>query len=77
MGATPPQHRAGTGEETWTGPPPDSPAHRLFRDIIATVAAHARDAFPDALDRIAQARDLVLAGAVVQHADGSFTVTHP
>jgi len=55
-------------------PFPQSDARRLFCEALETVFGQAQQALP-LNERTAKARDLVLAGAVVQNQDGTFTVS--
>jgi hypothetical protein len=64
-----------TWEQFASGEWPESPAKRLFREVVEAVTTQARAALPEATGRVDRARELVLAGAVTPSPDGtSYTV---
>ena len=61
-------------QDVMTGTFPDTPARKIFREAVATVADRAKAALPESHGRIDAAVKLVLAGDVEMQEGGSAEV---
>ncbi|MGE3542138.1 MAG: hypothetical protein AB7N91_32575 [Candidatus Tectimicrobiota bacterium] len=70
-----PSKRAISWDDFLDGGLPATLRQQRFTRLVHEATAAAKGALPELHSRIDRARDLVLAGAVSQNADGSFTLT--